>query len=153
MTLPHLSFPAFESAPPDSLEGDPIWNLRMFRMASYLGGRCASDVARLGPRISLRQADQLVRAVGSVAANLAEGYSRSGQAEQLRFYTYALGSVREALAWIDTLGSGPWEPRAEYQDLLVQIRRQLLTAIKRMRPLAYEKPKGRRVRRPNEEQS
>ncbi|MBW7934150.1 MAG: four helix bundle protein [Gemmatimonadaceae bacterium] len=150
MTLPHLSFADFELRPPDALDGDPIWNVRMFRMATYLAGRCSSDVARLGPRISLHQADQFVRAVGSVAANIAEGYSRSGQAEPLRFYTFALGSTREALSWIDTMGDAPWEPRREYQDLLVQIRRQLLTACRRMRPLAYRKPKGRHLRRPQE---
>jgi four helix bundle protein len=148
MTLPPLSFADFEQRPPDALDGDPIWNVRMYRMAVYLAGRCSSDVARLGPRISLHQADQFVRAVGSVAANLAEGYSRSGYAEQLRFYTYALGSAREALSWIDTLGDAPWDSRGDYQDLLVQIRRQLLTACRRMRPLAYEKPKGRHLRRP-----
>jgi four helix bundle protein len=148
-----MTFAAFENSPPLAYSGDPIWNVRMFRMAAYLGGRCATDVAQMGPRISLRQADQLVRAVGSIAANIAEGYSRSGQAEQLRFYTCALGSLREALTWIGTLGAAPWDPREEYQDLLVQVRRQLLTAIKTMRPLAYEKPKGRRVQRPHRDQS
>lgn len=148
-----MTFAAFENLPPFAYSGDPIWNIRMFRMAAYLGGRCATDVAQMGPRISLRQADQLVRAVGSIAANIAEGYSRSGQAEQFRFYTYALGSLREALTWIGTLGAAPWDPREEYQDLLVQVRRQLLTAIKTMRPLAYEKPKGRRLQRPRPDQS
>ncbi len=153
MTLPHLSFDEFERRPPDALDGDPIWNTRMFRMATYLAGRCATDAARLGPRISLGQADQFIRAVGSISANIAEGYSRAGPAERLRFYAYALGSAREALSWIDTLSDATWAPRAEYQDLLVQIRRQLLTAIKHMRPQKYETPKGRQIRRPPTDQS
>ena len=148
MTLPPLSFEAYESTPPDSYAGDPIWRTRMFRMASYLGGRCAGDAAQLGTRVSLFLANQFTRAVGSVTANIAEGYSRGPTGDRLRFYTYALGSVREALAWIDALGDAPWVPRAEYRDLLVQIRRQLLTAIKTMRPLTYQKQMGPRKRSP-----
>lgn len=128
--------------------GDPIWRTRMFRMASYLGGRCSGDVAQLGTRVSQFLASQFTRAVGSITANIAEGYSRGPTGDRLRFYTYALGSVREALAWIDALGDVPWPPRAEYHDLLVQIRRQLLTAIKSMRPLTYQKQTGPRRRGP-----
>ncbi len=105
----------------------------MYRMAAYLSARCASDAACLGTQVSLDVARQLVRAVSSVTANIAEGCSRNGTADRLRFYTYALGSVREALAWIDALGAAPWPPRDDYRDLLVQIRRQLLVAIKSMR--------------------
>lgn len=143
MTLPPLSFDTFEAAPPATYDGDPIWRVRMFRMAAYLSGRCRSDAAALGARVSLRQADQLTQAVGSIAANLAEGYSRVGRADQARFYTYALGSTREALTWVDTLAVDGWPPRAEYRDLLIQIRRQLLTAIKRMRLTRYEPPPAR----------
>lgn len=139
MTLPPLSFEAYESSPPNSYAGDPIWRTRMFRMATYLGGRCAGDMAQLGTRVSLFVASQFTRAVGSVSANIAEGYSRGPTGDRIRFYTYALGSVREALTWIDALGDAPWPPRAEYRDLLVQIRRQLLAAIKSMRPLTYQK--------------
>jgi len=121
----------------------------MFRMASYLGGRCAGDVAQLGTRVSLFLASQFTRAVGSVTAHIAEGYSRGPTGDRLRFYTCALGSVREALTWIDALGDAPWPPRAEYRDLLVQIRRQLLTAIKTMRPLTYQKQTGPRKHGPS----
>lgn len=148
MTLPPLSFEAYEAAPPDSYAEDPIWRTRMFRMATYLSGRCAGDVAQLGTRISMNVASQFRRAVGSVAANIAEGYSRGPNGDRLRFYTYALGSVREALTWIDAMGDAPWPPHAEYRDLLVQIRRQLLTAIKAMRPLTCQKQTGPRRRGP-----
>jgi four helix bundle protein len=148
MTLPPLDFAAFEASPPDAYDGDPIWRTRMFRMAAYLGGRCSADVSRLGSRVSLHAAHQFVRAVGSVSANIAEGYSRGATSDRARFYTYALGSAREALAWIDALGATPWPPRAEYRDLLVQIRRQLLTAIKAMRPALGERRTGARRHAP-----
>ncbi len=120
----------------------------MYRMASYLNGRCNTDVARLGTRISLQVAHQFVRAITSVAANIAEGYSRGGNADRLRFYTYALGSAREALAWIDAIGDASWEPRDEYREILVQIRRQLLTAIKSMRIALGAPPTGSRKHLP-----
>lgn len=44
-------------------------------------------------------ADQLYRSVGSISANLAEGYSKSSGKDRARFYEYALGSAREARNW------------------------------------------------------
>jgi four helix bundle protein len=117
-------------------------------MASYLGARCHTDVARLGSRVSLHVAHQFVRAIASIAANISEGYSRGANADRIRFYTYALGSTRESLAWIDALGETPWPPRSEYRDLLVQIRRQLLTAIKAMPPSSGRKNRGARKHPP-----
>ncbi|MBM3907288.1 MAG: four helix bundle protein [Gemmatimonadetes bacterium] len=121
----------------------------MYRMASYLGTRCRDDAARLGARVSLDVTHQFVRAIGSIGANIAEGYSRGARHDRARFYTYALGSVREALVWIDALGGTPWPPRDEYVDLLVQIRRQLLTAIKALRPAEGDTKLGVRRRTPN----
>jgi four helix bundle protein len=47
--------------------------------------------------------DQLRRASASVALNLAEGYGRSSLADQRRFFSMALGSVRECQAVFDLL--------------------------------------------------
>jgi four helix bundle protein len=44
-------------------------------------------------------APQLVRAIGSIAANIAEGYARRSARDRIRFYEYALGSVEESRAW------------------------------------------------------
>jgi four helix bundle protein len=41
-------------------------------------------------------ADQLYRAVCSISANIAEGYSRSTGKDRARFLEYSLGSAREA---------------------------------------------------------
>ena len=45
--------------------------------------------------------NQLDRAASSIALNLAEGYGRDSRAEQKRFYTYAMGSLRESQAIIE----------------------------------------------------
>jgi four helix bundle protein len=43
--------------------------------------------------------DQLYRALGSISANIAEGYSRGTGKDRARFYEYALGSGRESRDW------------------------------------------------------
>lgn len=144
MTLPPLSFDQWDVVTPVVHRGDPLWNVRMFRMATYLAGRARSDTARLGRQASLGQADQLVRAVGSIAANIAEGYSRDTPQDRRRFYVYALGSTREALTWIGGMGPAVTPSFAEYEDLLVQIRRQLLTTLKRIGRPAVIKQSGPR---------
>ena len=45
--------------------------------------------------------DQLLRATSSVALNLAEGYGKKTTKDRQRFFTIALGSVREVQAIID----------------------------------------------------
>ncbi|MEK6612756.1 MAG: four helix bundle protein [Gemmatimonadota bacterium] len=147
MTLPPADFDAFERDTPAAYLGDPLWRVRMFRMASYLGGRARTDATRLGLHASLAQADQLVRAISSVAANIAEGYSRDSDADRRRFYGYALGSTREAITWMDGIGLHGDRAFAEYVDLLVQIRRQLLTSMKRIQRRA---PSSTRQRGPRE---
>jgi four helix bundle protein len=44
-------------------------------------------------------ADQLHRALGSISANLTEGYSRSKGLDRARFIEISLGSARESRDW------------------------------------------------------
>ena len=44
-------------------------------------------------------APQLVRAVGSISANIGEGYARKSSRDRIRYYEYALGSVEESVSW------------------------------------------------------
>jgi four helix bundle protein len=73
---------------------------------------------------------QLYRALGSIAANIAEGYSRSSGADRARHFEYSLGSTRESLVWYFAvaalLGRDLFEARHE---TLSQIRRLLLATI------------------------
>jgi four helix bundle protein len=78
--------------------------------------------------------DQLYRAVGSISANVAEGYSRSTGKDRARFYEYALGSAREARNWYylgrHVLGEAVIQHRLE---LLDQIIRLLVTMVPQQR--------------------
>ena len=75
---------------------DPIWQLKCYRVARCLIDLVARDVVELGRAADPKTVGQLSRAVSSIGANLAEGYSRRSSADRSRFYGYALGSTREA---------------------------------------------------------
>ena len=69
--------------------------------------------------------DQLYRAVGSICANIQEGYSRGTGKDRARFYEYALGSARESRGWY-------YRGRKILADIVVQHRLNLLNQIIRL---------------------
>jgi four helix bundle protein len=79
-------------------------------------------------------AAQLYDAIGSIGANIAEGYSRSSGKDRVRFFEYALGSTRECRMWYLAASPviGP-ECTANRLDRLEEIRRMLLAIIPRER--------------------
>jgi four helix bundle protein len=105
--------------------------MEVYRLALFAADLAWQDVSKLNKdRRTLGLADQLYRAVGSIGANIAEGYShRSGKA-QARFYEYALGSTREARGWYYQGRHVPSEPVAIHRvRLMPQIARLLLAVI------------------------
>jgi four helix bundle protein len=84
--------------------------------------------------ITKESAGQLYAAIISIAANIAEGYSRSSGKDRTRFFEYALGSTRESMVWYraskPVLGEDPVVNRL---DRLEEIRRLLLAIIPRER--------------------
>ena len=50
-------------------------------------------------RRTIELSEQLHSALGSISANIAEGYSRGTGKDRARFYEYALGSARESRDW------------------------------------------------------
>ena len=51
--------------------------------------------------------DQLLRASSSVVLNIAEGSGKLSAADQRRFYSIALGSLRESVAALELRGDAP----------------------------------------------
>jgi four helix bundle protein len=79
---------------------------------------------------TLSLSDQLYRAVGSIKANIAEGYSHRSGKDQARFYEYSLGSARESRGWYYDVRHVLGEQVAERRvQLMTQIIRLLLTVI------------------------
>ena len=88
-----------KTVPVEILE-DPLWSQEAYRLALFaadLGWHDATKLFRDGRTTKL--AAQLYDAVGSIGANISEGYSRGHQKDRARFYEYALGSARERRTW------------------------------------------------------
>jgi four helix bundle protein len=109
--------------------------MRVYQLASELVADAWNDAQILRHhRTTERVSSQLYAAIGSIAANLAEGYSRSSGKDRARIFEYALGSTRESMAWFRTaepvLGR---EIVVKRLEKLEQIRRLLLAIIPRER--------------------
>ena len=115
--------------------------MRAFEIAETLAPNCFADCDNLRnhPVLSLSAA-QLYKSVISISANISEGYSRASGRDRARFFEYALGSVREAMAWYraarPALGTLLAEDRL---DTLEEIRRILLAIIPRERGRSIHK--------------
>ena len=90
---------------PETFRNDPLWTVAAYRFALFLADLCWQDVTKFErERRTAGLCDQLYRAVGSIGANLAEGYSRSTGKERAHFYEYSLGSATRAA--IGTIKAG-----------------------------------------------
>lgn len=120
---------------PEEITADPLWRVEAYRLALFAADLGWHDATKLqGDRRTLGLADQLYRALGSIGANLSEGYSRGTGRDRARFYEYALGSAREARDWYfkarHVLGARVNEHRL---GLVTQIIRLLMTMIPEQR--------------------
>jgi four helix bundle protein len=89
-------------------------------------------------RRTIGLSDQLYRAVGSISANVAEGYSRGTGKDRARFYEYVLGSAQESRDWYfksrHIIGESVTEHRLQ---LLTEVIRLLLTMVSQQRSLRF----------------
>ena len=115
----------------ETITADPLSRVTAYQLARAALLKGGADARELGKEAATAElSGQLLRALGSIAANIAEGYSRATVAERRRFFEYALGSARESLIWYETASHPEYEERAER---LVSIRRLLLTMIRTCR--------------------
>jgi four helix bundle protein len=114
---------------------DPLSRMRVYRLASELLEECWTDAEKLRHHAATEKVSgQLYAVIGSIAASLGEGYSRSSGRDRARVFEYALGSARESMVWYraskPVLGS---ERVVNCLDKLEEIRRLLLAIIPRER--------------------
>ena len=114
---------------------DSLKRMTAYQVARDLIDECWPDAeALLVNPITEPAAAQLYTAVVSIAANLAEGYSRSSGRDRARIFEYALGSARESTVWYE---SGrhvlSHEVLTTRLERLGEIRRILLAVIPRER--------------------
>ena len=95
-----MKYVEWQAGVPDEIKGDSLWKLEVYRLALFSADISWQDALALNKTPLTRDlADQLYRAVCSVSANIAEGYSRSTGKDRARFLEYSLGSAREARDW------------------------------------------------------
>lgn len=125
----------WEKLQPSAVTDDAVWRLDCYREALFLLYLGRADMTAADCR-SASQAtrDQLLKALGSIGANLAEGYGRSTNIDRMRFVSYSLGSAREAVVWYQALLPLADDVRlADRLDRLARIKRMLLGLVGRMR--------------------
>lgn len=113
------------------ITGDSLWKVEAYRLALFAADLGWQDVTNLAKdKRTIGLSDQLYRALGSIGANIAEGYSRGTDRDRARFYEYALGSARESRDWYYK-GRQILAPSvtAHRLDLLTSIIRLLLTMV------------------------
>jgi four helix bundle protein len=92
-----MNYQEWAGSVPREITGDPLWRVEAYRLALFAAEVGWHDVTKLiGDQRTRSLSDQLYRALGSVSANIAEGYSRGTGRDPARFYEYALGSARES---------------------------------------------------------
>ena len=113
-----------------AITSDVIWKLDAYRAALFLLHVSRGDCHTLrAARPDDGIASQLIRAAGSVSANLGEGYSRSTRSDRLRFLGYALGSARECLSWYEAARGVLADEDIDERLLLVTRLRSLLLGL------------------------
>ena len=131
------NYEEWEKSVPRTITGDPLWRMKVYRLAHFIGELGWKDATKLyRDQRTVSIAGQLYRALGSISANISEGYSRGTGKARVQFYEYALGSSRESRGWYFhgryVLGEDVFDHRGE---ILAEICRLLLTMIPAQRNL------------------
>ena len=126
-----MNYQEWEASVAAEIKADVLWRVEAYRLALLASDLAWQDVVKLAQdRRLLGLSDQLYRSVGSVSANIAEGFSRSGGKDRAHFYEYALGSAREARDWYHKARHAlSQEVIAQRIHWLTQVIRLLLTMI------------------------
>jgi four helix bundle protein len=126
-----MNYQEWEGSVPAAITGDSLWKMEVYRLSLFAGDLAWEDATKLMvDRRTRGLSDQLYRAVGSVSTNVAEGYSRSTGRDRALFYSYALGSAREARDWYYKARHVLGESVASHRlELMTQIIRMLLVMI------------------------
>jgi four helix bundle protein len=130
-----MNYQDWEESVPQEFKADSLWKMTAYRYALFASDLGWSDVTKLiKDKRTIETADQLYRSLGSISANLAEGYSRGTGKDRARFYEYSLGSARESRDWYfkgrHILGNEVFTHRSKF---ITEIVRLLLTMIPQQR--------------------
>jgi four helix bundle protein len=139
-----MRYDEWQAGVPDEIKGDSLWKLEVYRLGLFVAEIAWQDALALSKNPLTRDfADQLYRAVCSISANIAEGYSRSTGKDRARFFEYSLGSAREARDWY-------YKSRHTLKEEVVKHRINLLTQVIKMLTILtpHQRQKGIREEQP-----
>jgi four helix bundle protein len=139
-----MNFEEWQATVLEAIKKDALWKMSAYQYALFIGEIGWFDVTKLqgDPRL-YKVTNQLYGALGSISANISEGYSRGSSKERAHFYEYALGSARESRDWYyksrHILGDKVFEHRV---DFLTHVIRLLLTMIPQQRGKSLHEESG-----------
>ena len=120
------SFQNWVEKAPQVFTADTLWKMKVYQDAMFLADLAWHDATKLmSDRRTIGLSEQLYEAVGSIGANISEGYSRSSGRDRARFYEYSLGSARESRGWY-------YDGRFVLGDEVATHRMQFLTQVIRL---------------------
>ncbi|MEM8861845.1 MAG: four helix bundle protein [Chloroflexota bacterium] len=118
-----MNYQSWEKEVPKQITSDYLWKLEVYRLGLFIADIGWHDISKLvKDNRTIKLSDQLYGSLGSISANVAEGFSRKSNKEKARFYEYALGSARESRDWY-------FKSRYILTDEVVNHRIELLTQI------------------------
>ncbi|MEQ8525755.1 four helix bundle protein [Gracilimonas sp.] len=120
-----MRFKEWEQKVPNEIRSDVVWKIEAYRLGLFLSDICWEDSNKIITEKRFALADQLYRSVGSISANITEGYSRFSNKEKARFCEIALGSTREARDWY-------FKSRHIVGEEISQTRIDMLTSIAKL---------------------
>ena len=135
-----MNYLEWEASVPKEISSDSLWKVEAYRLSLFAAEIGWEDVTKLVQDTRTRSlSDQLYRSLGSIGANLAEGYSRGTGRDRARFYEYALGSARESKDWY-------YKARHLLPDNVISHRLALLTQVRRLLLIMVPNQRGQVLR-------
>lgn len=139
-----MTFEEWLKTVPDDFTSDPLWKMKVYRLSLFLCDVAWRDVSKLNSDSRTRRiGGQLYRSIGSINANIAEGYGRRSGRDRARLYEYVLGSARESRTWYYQGKHVLSDHVAAHRlGILSDITRMLTTIIRETRPNTLSETKA-----------
>ena len=127
-----MNYNEWEKELPMQILEDHLWKVEAYRLGLFIADIGWHDITKLvKDKRTIKLSDQLYRSLGSISANIAEGYSRKSNKEKARFYEYALGSARESRDWYfkarHLLTNQVTDHRIEFLTQIIKLLNKMIT--------------------------
>ena len=118
-----VSFDAWKETVHESIRNDPLWNFQVYPRALFAYDLAWEDCEYLLKDVRGKKiAEQLIRSVGSISANIEEGYGRGYGKDYSYHLRIAIAEARESRGWY-------WKGHTLLPALVLDYRMKLLSEI------------------------